>query len=253
MFVKSKNFLGVVWAVGVLSLFWGCAGPQMTSVNLDRNSNERDGMPYYLPKPYLFVTKNIRYIPTPTVGLTQTVPIPNSFNSTAGKDNAGGADTSTSPGKSGTAKTSPGDKANVQTAKSPQDGSSSGDTNSSGGSGNAYGNQVTGPSSVAVIPPAPISDGLVPQEFYTYQVVYLPDTTRKYGLRIKGGHGEFRATANFVNGWMYTGPGPFVVSTSTAAQDITATGQAVGQVAESVGQIVLNRLRTTPNSMSMNG
>jgi len=41
---------------------------------------------------------------------------------------------------------------------------------------------------------------LVPQEFYTYNFVFLPDLTQKYGLRIKGGVGEMRATENLVNG-----------------------------------------------------
>src|SRR4051812_26310310 len=69
----------------------GCTHPKITAVNLN-NPNAPEGMPYYLPKPYLVVSKNIRYIQTPTVGLTQTAPIPNSFDPAFGNGGGGGAD-----------------------------------------------------------------------------------------------------------------------------------------------------------------
>ena len=73
-----------------------------------------------------------------------------------------------------------------------------------------------------MVPSGSIPDGLQPETFFTYQIVYMPDLTHKYGLRVKGGSGEMRATLNLVNGWMFTGPGPLYFGNSTTAQNLTS-------------------------------
>jgi hypothetical protein len=45
-----------------------------------------------------------------------------------------------------------------------------------------------------------LGDGLAPDCFYTYQIIFVPDLTQKYGLRVTGGAGEIRAAMNLVNG-----------------------------------------------------
>jgi hypothetical protein len=79
---------------------------------------------------------------------------------------------------------------------------------------------------------------LTPETFYTYQIVYLPDLTQKYGLRVKGGVGEMRATLNMVNGWMFTGPGPVYFHDSSTAETVSAYGTAVSGVLESAASFV---------------
>src|SRR4051794_10355269 len=69
-------------------LLSGCAHPRITAVDI-AHPDVKIGMPYYMPKAYLIVTKNVRYIPTPTVGLTQTVPIPNVFDASFGPGGGG--------------------------------------------------------------------------------------------------------------------------------------------------------------------
>jgi len=242
----------------LLPFLAGCVHPSITAVNLT-NPNEPEGIPYYLPKPYLIVSKNIRYIPTPTVGLTQTAPIPNTFDAAAnqaaqagagnGNANAGGgkvAGTNNVTAGGGSAK---GAAAKGAAAK----GSNASDGNASGGAGSsdtntnksadapaasALSSQVLGPASIAVVPPASIPDGLTPETFYTYQIVYLPDLTQKYGLRVKGGVGEMRATLNMVNGWMFTGPGPVYFHDSSTAETVSAYGSAVSGVLESAASFV---------------
>ena len=50
--------------------FTGCTHPKITAFDLNGPKPVEVGMPYYLPKYYLVVSKNVKYIPTPTVGLT---------------------------------------------------------------------------------------------------------------------------------------------------------------------------------------
>ena len=82
------------------------------------------------------------------------------------------------------------------------------------------------------------SDGLAPETFYTYQIVFVPDMTQKYGLKIKGGAGEFRAAMNLVNGWQYTGLGPFYMKDSSSAQNIMASGITANLAGQGVADVV---------------
>jgi hypothetical protein len=274
--VKGLLVASVCSATAVL--IGGCATPSITAVDLD-NSSAPEGIPYYLPKPYLIVAENIRYIPTPTVGLTQTASIPDTFqssgaaaaaatggssgknggNTTPNADTTAGQAPSDSGGGSGnkgassTGKgTSPTGTAKQQApaasgAAAPVTGAATvagtgTDASGAGGDKNASTNppsqQVLGPASIAVVPSASIPDGLTPDVFYTYQIVYLPDLTHRYGLRVKGGSGEMRATLNLTNGWMFTGPGPLYLRDSFTGEKIAATGGAVSGIFDSASTFV---------------
>jgi len=251
----------------------GCGTPSITAVDLD-HPDAPDGIPYYLPKPYLIVAKNVRYIPTPTVGLTQTAPIPDSFQGSGAGDTGTGAAKAGTPGASDTAKPSTGAgasgtpspaapaakgagsaKAGAQAAvvapveaaaaadggsDAAKKGAAPGDAAAGAGkaaaSSDATGTQVLGPASITVVPAASIPDGLTPDVFYTYQIVYLPDLTHRYGLRVKGGSGELRATLDLVNGWMFTGPGPLYLRDSFTSEKITAGGSAASGLLDSASK-----------------
>ena len=254
--MKFKSIQTVILFV-LVPLLGGCCHPSITAVNLT-DRTEQEGIPYYLPKPYLIVSKNIRYIPTPTVGLTQTAPIPNAFDaaaSQAAQVSTGNNSANAGGGKGGgtnnaTAGGSGGNGGGGNGGGGNGGGGNGGGGNGGGGNDNstnktadaqaapALSSQVLGPASIAVVPPASIPDGLTPETFYTYQIVYLPDLTQKYGLRVNGGMGEMRATLNLVNGWMNTGPGPVYFRDSFTAQTVSAYGTAVSGVLESAASFV---------------
>jgi hypothetical protein len=255
--------LQTVGLLALMPLLSGCFHPSITAVNLT-NPKEPEGIPYYLPKPYLIVSKNIRYIPTPTVGLTQTAPIPNSFAPAGTPAAKPAADASSSGAGSGggSKKTNSTSMATGTTkaAVKPTTGGASGSNSDTAQTGSATGGETSGggattnqpqgtlttpgasqffgPASIAVVPSAPMPDGLKPETFYTYQIIYLPDLTQKYGLRVKGGVGEMRATLNMVNGWMFTGPGPVYFHDSSTAETVTAYGNAASGFLDSAASFV---------------
>jgi len=188
----------------------GCAKNRfsITAVPLSpMNQCEPEGIPYYLPKPLLVVAKNVRHIDEAKVGLTDPVPIPNAFDSQGAyadlKANvtvpAGGATTSLAA-------------ANTGAGVLP----SAFDANRGGIPAAAL--------QESMIPGGRMEDGIAPDSFYSYQIIFVPDLSQKYGLRIKGGTGEVRAAMNMVNGWMYTGMGPFYIKDSSTAQNLMAFG-----------------------------
>jgi len=62
----------------------GCCHPSVTAVPLSSwNQCEPPGIPFYLPKPLLVITKNVRYIEEAHVGLTDSAPIPGTFDDQA--------------------------------------------------------------------------------------------------------------------------------------------------------------------------
>lgn len=218
----------------------GCAKhqpkPTITAVGLSPgNRCEPPGIPYYLPKPLLVIAKNVRHIDESKVGLTAPATIPNGFDNQASyadvKANVtvprvGGGVTGVSANK---------------VAAAPLSRTASG----------SAGSQAHVP---AAMLPGDSSDGLQPDSFYTYQIVFVPDLSQKYGLQITGGAGEFRAALNMVNGWMYTGMGPFYLKDSSSAQNAMATGvgamfagrgasdviDSVGGLTETIGDISNN-------------
>lgn len=218
--------LGV--AVTGMSLIGGCAKhqpkPTITAVGLSPgNRCEPPGIPYYLPKPLLVIAKNVRHIDESKVGLTAPATVPNGFDNQASYADVKANVTVPRVG-GGVA----GVSAN-RVAAAPV-------TRPAAGSA---GSQAHVP---AAMLPGDSSDGLEPDSFYTYQIVFVPDLSQKYGLQITGGAGEFRAALNMVNGWMYTGMGPFYLKDSSSAQNAMATGvgamfagRGVSDVIDSVG------------------
>ncbi len=193
-------------------ILWACARPEVTAVSLNPCDGDKcgkeAGIPFYLPKPLLIVSKNFRNIESATVGLTDTAPIPVGYDDQSkyadvnARTNFNGLNGAAVSGAGVTEGTSPG----LNT-------------------GNSMKSAPTLHSLGAPLAPgkAP-SDGLAPDTFYTYQIVFVPDMTQKYGLKIRGGPGEIRAAMNLVNGWQFTGIGPFYMKDSSTAQDILASG-----------------------------
>ncbi|MBX9585101.1 MAG: hypothetical protein K2X87_32750 [Gemmataceae bacterium] len=209
-------------------IFWACARPEVTAVSLNpcdgHLCGKETGVPFYLPKPLLIVSKNFRNVETMTTGLTDSPPIPGAFD-----DQAKYADVNARTNFVGL---------NPGTAPAPPDGGGGRQSDPIPTPGKAYKSAPTLHSSGAPVSPgkAP-ADGLAPDTFFTYQVVFVPDMTRRYGLKIRGGPGEIRAAMNLVNGWQFTGIGPFYMKDSATAQNILAQGinnRLTGQAAADV-------------------
>lgn len=205
-------------------IIWGCKHAEITAVSLNpcdalacghgcHKGPPEVGIPFYLPKPLLIVSKNFRNIEEAKVGLTDSAPIPNYTD-----DQAKYADV------------------NARTSWTPTHATASGQA-AAGTSGSQQNPTNTGPLAGAsspkvfaggapVAPGAVPNDGLTPDTFFTYHIVFVPDLTQKYGLKIKGGPGELRAAMNMVNGWMFTGIGPFYMKDSSTAQNVLANGIA---------------------------
>jgi hypothetical protein len=194
-----------------LCLVEGCKHHEITAVPLSRwNCDEPEGIPFYLPKPLLIISKNFRNIEESKVGLTNSAPIPNYFDdqaryadlnsrSTFQRMTSDSGNTTIGGSTSTTTITAP---AGTATASAP----------------------VLHSGAVPVTPSTVASDGIGPETFYTYQIVFVPDLSQKYGLKIKGGVGEIRAAMNLVNGWQFTGLGPYYMKDSSSAQNILAGG-----------------------------
>jgi hypothetical protein len=220
----SKGLL----AAAVLLGAFGCkhSSPEITAVPLSPwNQHEPAGIPFYLPKPLLIVAKNFRYVEEAKVGLTASAPIPNFYD-----DQAKYADVNARANFQGLPGAAAGDR-------DPVAGGS--DVVAVGPAGAASVSEPVLHSQGAPISPgeAP-SDGLTPDTFYTYQIVFVPDLSQKYGLRIKGGVGEIRAAMNLVNGWQFTGLGPYYMKDSSTAQNALSNGIAANLAASGVADVV---------------
>src|ERR1700694_157999 len=85
---SSRKLFTAVAPLAAAVAFAGCV--HISAVRLSPSDHpEPEGIPYYLPRAYIVVTKNVRYIPTPTVGLTMTAVIPNSFEPEPGSGGGG--------------------------------------------------------------------------------------------------------------------------------------------------------------------
>ena len=174
----------------------GCCHPSVTAVPMSpwNQHDKHHGIPFYLPKPLLVVSKNVRYVEEAKVGLTTSAPIPGVFddqskyadvNSRSQFDGTGGGGGGTST-VTNNLNATPGGPAPV----------------------------LHGTGDIPLSPKEAPKDGLTPDVFYTYQIVFVPDLSQKYGLKVKGVAGEIRAAMNLVNGWMFTGDGKVIAGTS---------------------------------------
>jgi len=227
----------------------GCQHPSVTAVSLNTHycdhkfaflydpCKEPEGIPFYLPKPLLIVAKNFRNVEEAKVGLTDGAPIPGYFDDqskyadlnsrSAFSANEGTGDTSTATTSAGNPYTvTPADVSKAST----RDPYSSKPPN--------------------VTPNELPLDGLLPEHFYTYQIVFVPDMTQKYGLKVKGGVGEIRAALNIVNGWQFTGLGPYYMKDSSTAQNTLAAGITANLAARGIGDAIKDIASINPGSVS---
>lgn len=174
------------------------------------NQCEAPGIPFYMPKPLLVISKNFYHVEDAKVGLTGTTTIPSGFDDQA---TFGSVALDGSFSRSGTSNMQ---SSGAATSGAGADGHPSGVTHGP----TLHSTKIpTGPQSNEII-----NDGLGPHMFFTYEVVFVPDLTQKYTLEINGGPGEIRAAMNLVNGWQFTGLGPYYMKDSSTAQNIMASG-----------------------------
>ncbi len=218
----SVSFIGVCFVGVGLVVIGGCHvrphSPSVTALPASpQNKGEPPGMAYYLPKPLLVVSKNFHHLETPTVGLTDSVPIPTGFDE---QETYAALDFDANYQRQSAS------ASNVSFPPREGEEGESGEPK--------VANSVSSPprrhSGGAPISPGPLQipkDGLAPHTFFTYEIIFVPDLTQKYVLQVQGGAGEMRAAINLVNGWMFTGLGPYYLKDSSTAQNLMARGLAI--------------------------
>jgi hypothetical protein len=222
-------------------IMWAHKHAEVTAVSLnacDPHCGKDAGIPFYLPKPLLVVSKNFRNIEEARTGLTDSAPIPQGFD-----DQSKYADLNARTNFAG-----------LQSPAAPSDGGGApggGNTSGTPGTASISAPRLHSANGAPLSPGVAPVDGLSPATFYTYQVVFVPDMTQKYGLRIKGGPGEIRAAMNLVNGWQFTGLGPFYLKDSSTAQNVLASGISArlgGQAAADVLNASANLAKAFPGA-----
>jgi hypothetical protein len=161
-----------------------------------------------LPKPLLVVSKNFHHIEEAKVGLTGPAPIP--------------GDKFDNQSTYATAQLN----SSVSLPPPAEPKGAGGEEGQGGSAGLADTLHTTSGAPVSPGDKIP-SDGLAPHTFYTYEIVFVPDLTQKYVMQIEGGVGEMRAAMNLVNGWQFTGLGPYYMKDSSTAQNVFARGVAL--------------------------
>lgn len=219
----SARCLAVIAVIAIAPA--GCQHPTITAVSLsEAHYGKQSGIPFYLPKPLLIIAKNFRAIEEAKVGLTDSAPIPTGFD-----DQAKYADLNARTNFAGLNGTDANGGGDTQNGGTPDTGTTTAEKSSP----HVY--TSDGP---PITPREAPSDGLAPATFYTYHIVFVPDLTQKYGLKVKGGVGEIRAAMNLVNGWQFTGLGPYYMKDSSTAQNVLASGIAARLGASGVADVV---------------
>ncbi len=240
-----RRFLLIAPWMGLTASLTGCHHPSMSAVSLAprvcddtcgfpwgifHHEEELEGIPFYLPKPLLVVAKNFRNIEEAKVGLTDPAPIPGYFDDQAKYADLNARTNFQIPANAGGVKQ--GDPSQPLPANQfPKNSLTNPVTNRIFSTANGGGAPLV-PGSV---PPA---DRLAPETFFTYQIVFVPDLTQKYGLVVKGGAGEIRAAMNLVNGWMFTGLGPYYMKDSSTTQNVLAGGITANLAASGVANVI---------------
>jgi hypothetical protein len=237
--MRRYRAIFIAQCVGIAFGLSGCQHPSVTAVSLNPHycdhkfaflydpCKEPEGIPFYLPKPLLIVAKNFRNVEETKVGLTDSAPIPNFFD-----DQAKYADLNARTSFSGMDGTA---AAGTPAQTSGPETFPTGDAKNLASVAQARVYSGTG----APVSPGEVApDGLTPETFYTYHIVFVPDMTQKYGLKIRGGAGEIRAAMNLVNGWQFTGLGPYYMKDSSTAQNTLAAGITANLAASGVADVV---------------
>lgn len=242
-----SRLLATALAFGALSgvsgcgVIWACKSPKVTAISLNQCDGDRFGkevgIPFYLPKPLLIIAKNFRNIEEAKTGLTDSAPIPTAYD-----DQSKYADLNARTNFVGLNSPAAGGGTQADTPGTP-----------TAGTAEKSAPHLFSPNGAPLTPREAPSDGLAPSTFYTYQIVFVPDMTQKYGLKIRGGAGEIRAAMNLVNGWQFTGIGPFYMKDSSTAQNILAQGISTrlgGQAAADVLNAAANLAKTAGRTQS---
>lgn len=130
--MRGKNIrfaMQVLMPISIFVFITGCAS------TITAKSGGETGIPYYLPKPYLLITKNL----TPLVEKT-----------TEKKD----------------------DKGNITAIEHSVE---------------------------------PVTTDTKVKDSYSFQIIYLPDLTQKYGLEIQSRTGTVKTNVTFIDGWKLVG------------------------------------------------
>lgn len=147
--MKTIKILGALFSVVML---FACASTITTKPGGEA------GIPYYLPKPYLLLTKNISLVQTKTV--TETV-----------KEDK---------------------KETIKTTVEP------------------------------------IMQADKGRDFFSFQVIYLPDLTQKYGMEILSRTGTIDTTVTLIDGWKFTGLN--LKADAKTSETIQAIGSVISQL-----------------------
>ena len=204
-----------------------------------QNIGEAPGIPYYLPKPLLIISKNFHHINEHPYGLTTPAPIPGAFDDQSNYARLHA-------------------RSQVSHSMSRNGGQvGAGDVLTGTGGGGGTSAQldmatVAGASPLSPGGAAP-RDGLAPITFFTYEIVFVPDLTQKYMLQISGGAGEMRAALNLINGWQFTGLGPFYMKDSSTAQNLMAKGVAINLGLQGSADIINSSANLVENATSEGG
>jgi hypothetical protein len=164
-----RAWLGPI--VGLALVLGGCLGPKLTGSKIQ--SDDQEAMPYYLPKPYLLVTKNFNLIQTTKTTTTTTKP----------------------------------DGTKIQVIEESSQGPSA------GGKALAPGKTV-----------------------YAYQIVYLPDPCKLYGLAISRGIGTLDSEIELEDGWKFTGTR--LKTDSKTPETIEALGKPISELGQALAGAV---------------
>lgn len=240
-----------LYVIAPALLLAGCAGVDVQALSVDGSTKSGlPGLRYYMPRPYLLVT---RLPPDPVQGSnngadTVNIPPANGTQGTPGTQNGHGTDhtTSNSGRHSGTGS---GASSDLPPPPPPAHGAGvagagGGNNGANGSADNSSGKGSDDPSSgsKAQAAPAAASDTSYQHTSDGYQIklVYLPDFSRPMSIRM---HSGLLGTASFqptlVDGWMLTslqGSGDNkVAETLTAIAQMIASAEGGGKTSSSGG------------------
>jgi len=188
------NRVKLILAIGIITLvcFAACSPTIIKVIPLSpkaKSENNNEGIPYYLPKPYLLITKNMHGAKTSTTKKKET------------KKDGSATETTTTASE-------PKPPKYTETEKT--------ETKKDGTKTVTKLKQTEGANIVQL-----------KQDTYSYQIIYLPDLEYKYGVVIdRGKGGEFKNSISIVDGWKLTGIN--IEANTKTSENIGAVGELLG-------------------------
>lgn len=202
----SSNIYTVKLIILVLCL--GCTPTTIKVIPLSKKAmkEKNHAIPYYLPKPYLLLTKNISTTITKQISKKETKK-DGIVIETITKESIHG-DQNTTDCQTETEKFSKKDNTNIEKTSK-------------------------------IIRPTKDFNRL--SDIYSYQIIYLPDLDYKYGIEIdKGESGTFDTEISLENGWKLTGIN--MASDTKSAETISAVGETISALGSVLEKAVIPRL-----------